>query len=223
MKIIGHRGAKLLAPENTIASFEKALEHGVDEIECDVRVTKDNVAVLNHDAHLHDPSGSQLLIKDHTYDELKSHKTDLVTLEEALRFVKRKVPVMIELKPKEETGPAIALVKKLIKEGWKPQDFSFVSFDFKILQQLKQELPQIELVVDELWSGVRASYRARKLGTRRINMFTPWLWSGFIRSMSRHYELSAFPLKNPKKARRWVRAGLTGVITDTPDVFSKMR
>ena len=221
MKIIGHRGAKLLAPENTIASFEKALEYKVDEIECDVRVTKDNVAILNHDAHLHDPSGSQLRIKDQTYAELKAHKTDLTTLEEALRLVNRKVPVMIELKPKEDTAPAIAIVKKLLKEGWEPKDFSFVSFDFKILQELKQQQPGIELVVDEMWSGIRASYRARKLGIKRINMFSWWLWGGFIRSMSRNYELAAFPLNDTKKAQRWQKAGLSGVITDFPDKFNQ--
>ena len=221
MKIIGHRGAKLLAPENTIASFEKALEHGVDEIECDVRVTKDGVAILLHDSHLHDPAGTIVKVHDHTYNDLKKHKTDLATLEEALRFVNRKVPVMIELKPHEDTEPVIAVIQRLLKEGWKPKDFLFVSFDFAILKDLQQQLPKIELVVDEMWSGVRASYRARKLGAKRINMFSWWLWSGFIRSMSRNYHLSAFPINDAKKAERWAKAGLSGVITDTPDVFEK--
>jgi len=221
MKIIGHRGAKLLAPENTIASFEKALEHGVDEIECDVRITKDTIAVLVHDAYLHDRSGTKLRVSDHTYQELKEHKNDLATLEEALRFVDRKVPVMIELKPHEQSEPVILVVQKLLKQGWTKKDFLFVSFDFSILQALHQNLPGIELVIDEMWSGVRASYRARKLGIRRINMFSWWLWGGFIRSMSHNYELSAFPLNNPKRAKRWAKAGLAGAITDTPDVFEK--
>ena len=219
VKIIGHRGARLLAPENTIAGFKKALEHNVDEIECDVRITEDNVAVLIHDPYLHDPGGARLPVSKHTYEELTNHKNDLATLEEALRFVGRRVPVMIELKPREDPGPAVAVVRKLLAEGWQTTDFALVSFDFAILQELKRQLPQIELVVDEMWSGVRASRRARKLGARRINMFSWWLWSGFIRAMSRSYELSAFPLNNTRKARRWAKAGLSGVITDTPDLF----
>ncbi len=39
---IGHRGARAYAPENTLASFKKALEIGVDAVELDVRKTKDN-------------------------------------------------------------------------------------------------------------------------------------------------------------------------------------
>ena len=221
MKIVGHRGAKGLAPENTIASFEKALEHGVDEIECDVRITKDDVAVLVHDSHLHDASGAELLVRQHTLQELREHRPDLTTLEDALRTVNRKAPVMIELKPHEETQPVVKVITKLLHEGWQPKDFSFVSFDFVILKELQQKLPEIELVVDEMWSGVRASYRARKLGTKRINMFSWWLWSGFVHAMSRNYQLSAFPLNNPQKARRWAKAGLTGVITDYPDKFEK--
>jgi len=73
MKIIGHRGARGLAPENTIASLMKAIEHHVDEIECDVRVTKDQVAVLMHNGHLIDQSGTKLAISQHSYAELLAH------------------------------------------------------------------------------------------------------------------------------------------------------
>ena len=45
----GHRGARGLAPENTIAAFDKALEVGVDTLEMDVAVTSDDVLVVSHD------------------------------------------------------------------------------------------------------------------------------------------------------------------------------
>jgi glycerophosphoryl diester phosphodiesterase len=48
----GHRGARGLAPENTIAGFELALELGVDTLELDVGVTRDDVAVVFHDRRL---------------------------------------------------------------------------------------------------------------------------------------------------------------------------
>jgi len=47
--VIGHRGAPRLAPENTIPSFKRAVEAGVDFIELDVRVTRDDVLVIMHD------------------------------------------------------------------------------------------------------------------------------------------------------------------------------
>ena len=46
---IGHRGFPALAPENTLPSFERALDAGCDAIECDVRITKDGHFVVMHD------------------------------------------------------------------------------------------------------------------------------------------------------------------------------
>lgn len=50
--IIGHRGASKVAPENTLAAFERALADGADGIEFDVRLARDNVPVVVHDATL---------------------------------------------------------------------------------------------------------------------------------------------------------------------------
>ena len=50
--IIGHRGASALAPENTLAAFARALDDGADGIELDVRLAKDGVPVVIHDATL---------------------------------------------------------------------------------------------------------------------------------------------------------------------------
>lgn len=48
----GHRGARGLLPENTLAAFQKALDLGVDTIECDMAITKDGVVVIHHDLWL---------------------------------------------------------------------------------------------------------------------------------------------------------------------------
>lgn len=48
----GHRGARGLAPENTLAAFSKALEVGVTTLELDVGITKDGVVVVSHDRYL---------------------------------------------------------------------------------------------------------------------------------------------------------------------------
>ena len=58
--VIGHRGAARFAAENTLASFEKALDLGADGIETDVCVTRDGAFVLWHDA---EPSGSVALVR----------------------------------------------------------------------------------------------------------------------------------------------------------------
>ena len=48
----GHRGARGLAPENTLPGFQVALEHGVHRLELDVGLTADGVLVAHHDTHL---------------------------------------------------------------------------------------------------------------------------------------------------------------------------
>jgi glycerophosphoryl diester phosphodiesterase len=50
--IIGHRGAPAVAPENTLAAFHRAFEDGADGIELDVRLARDGVPVVIHDATL---------------------------------------------------------------------------------------------------------------------------------------------------------------------------
>ena len=48
----GHRGARGLMPENTLPAFQKALDLGVDTLECDLAITRDGVVVVHHDLHL---------------------------------------------------------------------------------------------------------------------------------------------------------------------------
>jgi glycerophosphoryl diester phosphodiesterase len=107
MKIIGHRGARGLAPENTIAALRKGLEHHADMLEFDLRVTKDGVVILHHDADLTDPNGTKRSVDSHTYEELKTHKKDLATFEEVLETIGRAVPLYIEVKREVRVGPII--------------------------------------------------------------------------------------------------------------------
>ncbi len=222
MKIVGHRGARGLAPENTIASLQKALEHHVDELEFDVRVTKDEVVILHHDRNLADASGSKLRVSSHTYRELKAHKPDLATLEEVLKVIGHPVPLYIEVKPHEPIKPIVKILKSSLANGWEAQHFLLASSSQKTLLELQAALPEIPKVVIEFWSGVRATRRARQLGTKRLSMDQHWLWWGFIRGFKNSdWQLYAYTLNNPKKARRWARYGLAGVITDYPDRFEK--
>ncbi len=220
MNIIGQRGAGGLAPENTIASLIKAIEYGVDEIEIDVRVSQDGIPVLHYKPAVTDPSGTALTIRHHRLDELRLHKPDLTTLEEAIEAVGKRRPLIIDAKPGEPADRIIAVVQQYLHKGWQPADFRFASFSQRTLLALHSAVPEIQTIVNEQWSGVRANLRAKQLNTRRITLNQHWLWSGFIRAVSRGgYQLSAYVLDDPKKAQRWQRYGLYGVVTDYPDRF----
>ena len=223
MKIIGHRGARGLAPENTIVSFKKALEHHVDELEFDLRVTKDGVVIIHHDAALTDGDGRTLKISEHNYKELLQHKPDLTTFEQLLDRIGHPVTLYVEVKKNEPVKPIVKIMKAYLAKGWKPDYFRLGSKSQKTLLELQAALPEIEKIVIEPWSGVRASRRARQLSTKTIAMNQKWLWRGFIRAVSRSgYELLAYPLNDPAKAERWAKHGLAGVITDYPDRFEKL-
>ena len=167
-------------------------------------------------------TGKRQRISEHSYKELLDHKKDLATFSEALDTVNQAVPLYIEVKPREPTAPIVTILKEYFRKGWKPENIRLASFSLKTLKALHIALPDITLVVNETWSGVRATHRARKLGTKRISMSDLWLWSGFIRAMSRSgYKLVAFTVNDPKRARKWERHGLYGVVTDYPDRFQQ--
>ena len=220
MKIIGHRGARGLAPENTLTGFEKAIEHHVHGIELDVRISKDHRAVLAHNPKIHNQARDTLAVRHSTLAELRAHKADVTTLEEAIASINRRVPIIIEVKPKQPVGPIVTIVQDFMAKGWQPDDLQFISFDYSILKALRKAFPDHIIMVDELWSGVRAIWRARRIGSKDISMFTPFIWTGFVRAISkRGYRLYAFPMNDPKKAKRWAHAGFYGVITDYPERF----
>jgi glycerophosphoryl diester phosphodiesterase len=220
MKIIGHRGARGLAPENTIASLKKGIAHHVDMLEFDLRVTKDGIVILHHDADLQDPNGDKHSIALTNFKELKEHKNDLATFEEVLEQIGHPVVLYIEIKPNEPLKPVIKIIKARLDQGWSSEHFRLASFSQEILLELDAVLPDIKKTVLEKWSGVRASRRARQLGTKHIMMNQRWLWWGFIRHMSRKgYKLSAYTVNSPAQARKWERYGLRAIVTDYPDRF----
>src|SRR5262245_8945252 len=68
--IIGHRGASAAAPENTLTAFAQAVALGADGIELDVRLARDGVPVVIHDASLHHTAGRKTRVAHLTSPEL---------------------------------------------------------------------------------------------------------------------------------------------------------
>ncbi len=223
MKIVGHRGARGLAPENTIASLKKGLEHQADQIEFDVRVTKDNVVILHHDSKLVDLSGQKHRLSDYTYKELLEHKPDLITLNQALDCIRAKATVYIEVKPRQPVVPIKLVLQPYMGGMYSFKNLLLGSKSQATLLELHQAFPAVPKIVIEPWSGVRAIRRAKQVNTTFISMNQRWLWWGFIRSVSRRgWKLYAYTLNDPAKARRWDKYGLYGIVTDYPDLFDKL-
>lgn len=204
-----------MARENSRDALEAGLQARADELEIDVRTTKDGVAVLWHDKTVAD-----LKISDTSFASLRKADPRLLTLEQAIRLVDRRVPLAIEVK--RGTNPVIicSVLRSFLHQKWKAFDFRLASFSQPLLRELHRQLPDMPTIVIEPWSSVRATHRARQLGTRFICMNQRFLWSGFIAAMRRRgYNLSAYTVNDPGKARRWARHGLYAVVTDFPDRF----
>jgi glycerophosphoryl diester phosphodiesterase len=95
--LLGHRGARATrsVPENSLASFDLALQHGCDGIEFDVRITSDQKAIVCHDAVWHPPRRlSGLTVANATRDQL----TELPSLDQVLKLYCSRAFLDIELK-----------------------------------------------------------------------------------------------------------------------------
>lgn len=127
--IIAHRGGKIDFPENTLLSFKKALEAGVDAIEMDIQVSKDNVPVLYHPSDLKIWTNGNGKVEEYTLAELKMLNAawnydeqngypyralpqEIPTLREVLDIIPSNILIMLDMKslPAETLIQSIATV-----------------------------------------------------------------------------------------------------------------
>ena len=103
--VVAHRGASSTRPENTIPSFEEAIRLGAGIVEFDVRLSRDGVPVVIHDAAVDRTTDGTGLVHELTADELSSlnagtaaEPTPLPTLAEVLRCVSGRAAIAVEIK-----------------------------------------------------------------------------------------------------------------------------
>jgi glycerophosphoryl diester phosphodiesterase len=210
MKIIGHRGAAGLARENTAAAFKTAIELGIDGIEFDLHVTRDGIPVVHHD-----PDIKEKAIINTTYAELRALDGELLTFKQTLALT-GDMRLFVEVKPGVTTAPIVAELAQTDLSR-----INILSFDDRILAACAEALPSVPRYALEKWSTLRLLRKLRRGKTRRAILRHTSLWNVYIRLLTRSgiEELYTYTLNDPKKAARFARSGLTGVITDFPDRF----
>jgi len=106
--IVGHRGSSADRPENTLASYRRAMEAGATMMEMDVRSTKDNAIISLHDADLKRTTNGKGLARDFTLEEIRKldagswfdpkYKDERVpTMREILELGKGKIDILLDL------------------------------------------------------------------------------------------------------------------------------
>ena len=138
---IGHRGAKGYEPENTLVSFQKALDMHVDGIELDVHLSADGEIIVIHDETIDRTTNGKGFVNALSLRELKAfrinEKYHIPTLKEVFDLVNQDCFINVELKRYEATEKVVSLIEKYVtKKGWKYDRFLISSFDWNALQQV---------------------------------------------------------------------------------------
>lgn len=132
--ILAHRGARSLAPENTLVAFQKAFELGADGFECDVFLSKDGVPIIIHDETLDRTTHGHGFVWD--YDAQTLRVFGLPTLEEALEIMPAQSVINIELKDCRPYSPEYlaARVSEIITPYQDKISVIISSFDAALLK-----------------------------------------------------------------------------------------
>jgi glycerophosphoryl diester phosphodiesterase len=149
---IGHRGAKGFVSENTLPSFQKAMEIGVDGIELDVRLTADGELVVIHDEAIDRTTNGNGLVSQFSLKELKAFRInstlEIPTLREVLNIIDKKCFINIELKEYETADKVVALINEfIIYKNWNYSRFLVSSFNWHALQNVRVLNPEIPIGV----------------------------------------------------------------------------
>lgn len=129
---IGHRGAKGHAPENTLTSFQKAIDLGVDMIELDIQLSLDKVPMVIHDTTIDRTTSSTGLVTDYSAKELQ--KLGIPTLKDVFQLVQNRCEINVEIKAFSATQSVLDLIDKNIFDKNK---ILISSFDWNALQEVR--------------------------------------------------------------------------------------
>lgn len=225
-RLVGHRGASALAPENTLRAIELAIAAGLDMVEVDVHLSRDREVMVIHDADLRRAAGRPEAVDALTASELA--RVDLgdgqgvPTLADVLALARGRIGVYVELKG-DRTGAALgALVRAGVAQG---VEVISGSFDPPLVIELRAAAPEIPRsvlfrrtsVADmvQVCAAVGAAYAHpcfRPL-TREV---VDGLHGAGLRIMAPH-------TNDPEEARAFASLGIDVLATDDPAVLVTAR
>lgn len=246
IEVWGHRGARAVLPENTLAGFEYAIAQGVDGIELDLAVTRDDVVVVSHDPVLHRPKCSgprgERAIHKLSFGEIREWDCGkrrnrrfprqrtvpgarMPSLAEVLALAREgSFRFALEIKS-DPRHPGAAppperfarLVLDQIREHGLEARVLVLSFDFRVLHAMHRLAAEIELVA--LYKGLPRNFAtiARRAGA---GIVAPWFR---LITQRRVRDAHAAGLRvmawTPNRPHDWDRlrkAEADAIITDDP-------
>ncbi|MCF8466887.1 MAG: glycerophosphoryl diester phosphodiesterase [Sneathiella sp.] len=231
-KIVGHRGACGHAPENTLASLKKSAELGAGFVEIDVTLTRDNIAVIQHDTDVKRCSNGSGPILLKTLAEVKSLDAGswfspdftgerIPTLKEATGTLARlKLGLNLEIKPtKGWEVPTAEQVGRELLDYW-PGDLPLLLSSFNI---------EALVTVGEMLPGVPRGYlteaippdwerRLAEAGCASLHCEKYFVTEDKVAAIRKAgYRILVYTVNDPEMAKRFLDWGVDAIITDFPD------
>lgn len=235
MRIIGHRGARGEAPENTLGGFQYIQNLGIRAVEFDVRQLKDDALIIMHDDQMIRTTGQDKSLYECTSSDLcnydQSHTWQSwdafeVTplLDHTLKIIHNFDHIEVEVKAVNSAYAANKLVETLQRHltGYE-HSAVITSFDTKIHQALNQQKSSFKhglLIENDI--QYRAIDQALTLGCCQIGWMNQLATNEMIAAtQAANLEISVWTVNDVKRAQELLLLGINGLITDFPKEMQK--
>jgi glycerophosphoryl diester phosphodiesterase len=230
--VIGHRGAALHAPENTLVSIRKAAEQGARMVEFDVQPTRDDIVVLMHDTTVDRTSNGTGAVADLDFDYVSNLDAGswfgagfagepAPTLVETLKLCgELGLRANVEIKPDlADPERAVDLVVKDIEATWTfdaagPVISSFSGDVLRLVRKRSARLPIGVLVWKDktLWPGLARETGAMSVHFSRRNLTETDVKAAIDEGLA----VAVYTINDPAEAKKLLGWGVTGLFTDDP-------
>ncbi len=243
--IVAHRGASAVAPENTLAAFRRAIDDGAEGIEFDVRLAKDGVAVVFHDATLKRTALRDGNIADITSTELAKidigswfNKMDrrnanpryslqtVSTLTETLEFLKEfKGRIYIELKCRDsEIAGLVSAVCDASSTSGLASQIILKSFKMAVIPRVRLLCPGLKtaaLFAPKIMTILRKEKHlvkiAEEFGASELSIHYSLATQKLMeKAGKRGLPVTIWTADNPRWVKRGIKLGLNAIITNNP-------
>jgi glycerophosphoryl diester phosphodiesterase len=231
LRRFAHRGACALAPENTLAAFQAALDLGCDWMETDLRLTSDDIAVLFHDAKVDRTTNakgklgamslSQVLRLDAgSWFDRRFAGERVPTLDEALAWCKGRCGLNFEIKEEDRVEELVRLLATKFRAHGSLDRILFSSFRGSDLSKLRAAFPHGRLA----WLASRKTQGLTRWNRSvRLSALHPKDLLVNRRLMRRCRALGlavhVWVVNRPRRLRQLEALGVDGVMTDDPRLF----
>ena len=222
IKTIAHRGYVEKGVENSIEALEAAAKAGVDYVEMDVLMTKDNKFIVMHDYNLKRLAGINKKVQDMTYNELvglpisqSGHTSKIPSFEEYVKRAKElNIKLVVELKPHGgEPNNYVDIFIEKVKELNIENNYKYMSLDLKVMEELESKAPQLE-------TGYIIPFQFGKFSNNNVDFFAieDFSFSNTLveQAKSQNKSVYVWTINDPSLITKYLQSPANGIITDEP-------